>query len=167
MTINYIKACMEDDNTVFKVNRLKDLTEDHFKMACMAAMTEKTEIRCFAGISTSSDLILYEGRKKARVEVSSWSGMLTLFIVSEGGTWIESSHIEGPDAEEVLDEAWKHYQRARPFITKTFDKAFKKAEPNLDENNSRWMEVTLKYYKLIEDYFREMNGDEDGSGKEL
>lgn len=167
MSMNYIKACMEDDNTVFKVNRLKDLTEDLFKMACVAAMTEKTEIRCFAGIPTSSEFILWEGRKKGLVQVRSWSGMLSLLIVSEGGTWLESSHIEGPDAEEVLDEAWKHFQRARPFITKTFNKAFKKAELQLEENNSRWLDVTRKYFELIEEYFREMNGEEDGSGKEL
>jgi hypothetical protein len=88
--------------------------------------------------------------------------MLSLHIVSEGGTWLESSHIEGPDAEEVLDEAWKHFQRARPFITKTFNKAFKKAELQLEESNSRWLDVTRKYFELIEEYFREMNGEEDG-----
>lgn len=164
-TVNYVKACLENDNDAFKVSRLKDITEDHFKMACVAAMTTKTEVRCFAGIPTSDEFTLYEGRKEALVQVRSWSGMLSLFIRSEGGTWIESSHIEGPDPEEVLDEAWKHFKRARPLIGKTYEKAFKKAELDLDKENTKWLDVTNHFYQLIEDYFKEMN--EDGTGKEL
>ncbi len=156
MAVNFVKGSIDEDNTIFKVNRLKDITEELFKMACVAAMTEKTEVRCLAGFPSSNDFILYEGRKNAIVKVRNWSGMLTLHIVSEGGTWIESSHIEGPDPEEVLDEAWKHFKRAKPFITKTFDKAFKKAELHPEESNTRWLEVTWKYYKQIEDYFKEI-----------
>lgn len=160
MTFNYIKAEYEEENEMFRCRRLKDITEDHFKMACVAAMTEKQEIRCFAGIPTSNDYTLYSGRGKSLVEVRSWSGMLTLHIVSEGGTWLDSGHVDGPGAEEVLDEAWRRFLRAKPHIHKTFAKAFKKAEIDLAAlNNSEWAKVTARYFDLIGDYLKEVSED--------
>lgn len=161
MGVNYIKAKWEDDNEAFKVKRLKDITEDHFKMACVAAMTEKQEIRCFAGIPSSNEYTLYEGKGKSLVQVRSWSGMLSLHIVSAGGTWLESCHIDGPGAEEVLDEAWRIFLRAKPMINKTFDKAFKPAEVDMyATNNTEWAGVTSKFFKLMTEYFEEVNADE-------
>ena len=160
MGANYIKAKFEEDNEAFKVRRLRDITEEQFKMACVAAMTEKQEIRCFAGIPSSNDFILWQGKKKGLVQVRSWSGMLSLFIVSEGGAWLTSSHIDGPGAEEVLEEAWRQFLRAKPFISKSFDKAFKTAEVDMwAKNNSEWARVTQKWFKLMEDYFEEVNED--------
>lgn len=161
MGANYIKAKYEEDNEVFRVRRLKDITEDHFKMACVAAMTEKQEIRCFAGIPSSNEYVLYAEKGKSLVQIRSWSGMLSLHIVSEGGTWIDSSHIEGPGAEEVLDEAWRRFLRAKPFINKTFDKSFKPAEIDMTSaNNTEWANVTAKFFELMNDYFKEVSTDE-------
>lgn len=141
-------------NDLFKVDSLNDITPEHFKLACIAAMAQPEEIKCLLGIPTGDDFVLYEGKNKAYVYVRNWSGMLTLFIQSENGTWLTSDHIEGMGIDGVIDEAYRRFTVAKPFIKKkNIEKAFK--ETQLAEGAcSRWLQGTEEYMKKIHDFLK-------------
>ena len=103
-------------NKLYKVDKLDDLSREHFGMACTAAMAEEAELRGLLEVPCGDDYLLWSGKGSARVEVSNWNRMLTLFVVSKNGTWLTSDHINGMDAEAVIDEAYRRFTVAKPYI---------------------------------------------------
>ena len=46
-------------NELFKVDKLDDLTREHFSMACVAAMTEEEELRGLLGVPCGDEYLLW------------------------------------------------------------------------------------------------------------
>ena len=141
-------------NELFRVDSLDEITHEHFTMACVAAMSETEELVGLLGVPCGSDYILYEGKDKALVYVRNWSHMLTLFIQSRNGTWLTSDHIEGMGIEAVINEAYRRFITAKPYINTNCERAFK--EVKLSEGTcSRWLEYTEDIMKKIREYVKE------------
>lgn len=136
-------------NETFLVDSLNDITEEHFKAACVAAMSTDEELRGLLGVPCGEDMALYYGKDEALVYVRNWSHMLTLFIRTESGTWLDSSHIDGMGVEGVLDEAWRRFCVAKPYIKKRPEKAFKQIEAQ--GTGLRLMDNTEKYISYIKE----------------
>ena len=136
-------------NEIFKVDSLNEITKEHFKMACVAAMSEQPELRGILGVPGSDDYILYAGEGQALVNVRNWSRMLTLLIVSKNGTWLTSDHIDGMGCEEVIDEAYRRFKTAKPYIEKELSKAFASSELK-PGTESRWLKTANEYFQKIE-----------------
>ena len=118
------------ENEWFRVDSLDEITREHFGMTCVAAMRAQPEIRGLLGIESGDDFVLWRGEGFSSVQVRNWSGMLTLLIISKNGTWLTSDHIEGMGGEAVIDEAYRRFEVARPYINKELPKAFAPAELN-------------------------------------
>lgn len=143
-------------NETFKVDSLNEITKRHFKMACVAAMSEQPELRGILGVPGSDDYILYAGEEQALVSVRNWSRMLTLLIVSKNGTWLTSDHIDGMGCKKVIDEAYRRFKTAKPYIEKELSKAFDSSalKPGTE---SRWLKTAKEYFQKIEQYVKNRN----------
>ena len=105
-------------NELFRVEKLEEITKEHFALACVAAMSEDEELKGLLGVPCGSDYLLYQGKGKSSVKVRNWSRMLELHVVSESGTWLVSSHIDGRGIDGVIDEAYRQLESAMPYIKK-------------------------------------------------
>lgn len=140
-------------NELFKVDKLDDLTREHFSMACVAAMTEEEELRGLLGVPCGDDYLLWAGEGSAKVEVRNWSRMLTLFIVSKNGTWLTSDHIDGMGAEAVIDEAYRRFTVAKPYIEHELEKAFTPVKLKEGAVKS-WTENVEAYARKVKDFVK-------------
>lgn len=143
-------------NKAFLVETLNEITEKHFKATCVAAMSDSEELKGLLGVPCGDDFYLYEGRDKALVYVRNWSRMLSLHIVSESGTWLVSSHIEGRGVDGILEEAWRQFLVAKPYIKTYPEKAFKPLELSKG-SSARWMQWTEEYMDFIRDHINVYN----------
>ena len=135
-------------NDIFLKDSLDEITEKHFKATCVAAMSDQPELKGLLGVPCGDDYYLYSGKGKSLVYVSNWSNMLSLHIVTEGGTWLVSSHIDGRSVEEVLEEAWRQFLSAKPFIKTSPEKAFRPVKFS-EGTGQRWMKWTEEYMEFI------------------
>lgn len=141
-------------NELFKVDRLDDITREHFGMACVAAMSEEEELRGLLGIPTSSEYTLWTDGGKAKVEIRNWSRMLSMLIVSKNGTWLNSDHIDGMGAEAVIDEAYRRFMVAKPYIEKDLERAFSAGK--LKEGaERRWVDNGAAYIERMKEFAKE------------
>lgn len=148
----------EFENELFRMDSLNEITREHFGMACVAAMSTQPEIRCLLGIESSDDFTLWRGEGSAKVQVRNWGGMLTLLIVSKNGTWLTSDHIEGMGGEAVIDEAYRRFEVAKPYIKKELHKAFAPVE--LKEGAvSRWLKGSEEYLLKIKEFMEERESE--------
>lgn len=115
-------------NETFLCDSLDEITEEHFKSACVVAMSSEEILKGLLEVNCSDEFVLYIGKEEALVYVRNWSGMLSLFIRSESGTWIDSSHIDGMGVDGVLEEAWQRFLTAKTFVKTRPEKAFKQME---------------------------------------
>lgn len=138
-------------NEIFKVDSIAEITKEHFTMACVAAMAQEEELKGMLGVPCGDDFLLYSGPGKSIVEVRNWSHMLSLHVVSKSGKWIVSSHIEGMGAEGVIEEAWRQFESARPYIKTEARRAF--THMVLAEGAcARWLEGQEDMMKKIKEY---------------
>lgn len=137
------------ENDLFLVERLNDITFEHFKTACIACMAENEELRGLLGVPCGSDYNLYNGKGKAHVHVRNWSHMLSLHVVSESGRWLVSAHYDGMGVDGTIDAAWADFERVRPYIKTKAGRAFE--EVQLSEGaGARWLKSCGEYYAKIE-----------------
>ena len=141
-------------NDLFKVDKLDDITREHFGMACVAAMSEKEELRGLLGIPTSSEYTLWTDGGKAKVEIRNWSRMLSMLIVSKNGTWLTSDHIDGMEAEAVIDEAYRRFMAAKPYIEKDLEKSFSAGKLK-EGTEGRWLENGVAYIQRMKEFAEE------------
>ena len=146
------------ENELFRVDSLDEITREHFGMTCVAAMRAQPEIRGLVGIESGDDFVLWRGEGFSSVQVRNWSGMLTLLIISKNGTWLTSDHIEGMGSEAVIDEAYRRFEVARPYINKELHKAFAPVELN-EGAIRRWMENSEEYMLKIKKLMEERDNE--------
>ena len=141
-------------NELFRVDSLDEITYDHFEMACIAAMSESEELKGLLGVPCGTDYLLYQGKGKAQITVRNWSHMLSLHITSRSGLWLTCDHIEGMGVNGVIEEAYRRFEVAKPYINKNAERAFKEVE--LSEGSaSRWIEYTEGVMQKIRKYLEE------------
>jgi len=140
-------------NDTFLVHDLSEITFKHFRMACIACMAQDRELCGLLAIPCSDDYFLYRGNDEACVKVRNWSNMLELHIVSESGTWLVSSHIDGRGVNGVVDEAYRKYRSALPYIEQKVTKAF--VDEKLAEGAVRkWSETSAEVIEEIKRYIK-------------
>ena len=141
-------------NELFRVDSLDEITEEHFEMACVAAMSEQEELKGLLGVPCGDDYLLYLGKDKAMITVRNWSHMLSLHITSRSGIWLTCDHIEGMGVDGVIAEEYRRFLVAKPYINKKCDRAFKEVE--LSEGSpARWMDYTEGIMQKIRRYIAE------------
>lgn len=146
-------------NEAFKVDSLDEITQEHFTMACVAAMAEEEEGFGILGAPCGcSEYILYEGPGESLVQLRNWSHMLSLHIVSKSGKWLVSSHIEGMGVRQVIGEAYRQFCQAKPFIRKDCERAFQDMELT-DGRKSRWLKNVEVDMEEVREYLEGV-GDE-------
>lgn len=97
------------------VENLDDITERLFKMACLEAMQKSIVEKGLLKVPCTEEVVIYQLGDEL-VQVRAWSKMLSLFIVSASGTWLVDSHIDGRGAVGNINEAWRQFEAARPYI---------------------------------------------------
>lgn len=143
---------MIEYNEMFRVDSLEELTQEHFSMACIAAMADKEELKGLLGVPCSaSEFVLYEGPGESFVEVRNWSHMLSLHIVSKSGRWLVSSHIDGMGVRQVIGEAYRQFEQAKKFIKKDCKRAFRDVEIT-EGKKGRWLEGLEPDLERVREY---------------
>lgn len=124
-------------NNLFKVDKLNEISEKHFKMACVTAMSEKETLKGSIAVPCSNEYVLYS-KEKASVIIKNWSNLLTLSITSINGTTLLLDHINGMGVREVLEEAYRRFLVVKPYINQKTDNTFKEVSFCKDAN-FKWL----------------------------
>lgn len=111
-------------NEFFRVSSLDEITKEHFAKACAAVMEAEEKPQGKFKVPCGEDYLLWEGEGMALVQLCNWCHMLTLLIVSKNGTWLTSDHIDGMGSEAVIDEAYRRFMAAKPYIEQELSHAF-------------------------------------------
>ena len=77
-----------------------------------------------------------------------------MFIVSKNGTWLTSDHIDGMGAEAVIDEAYRRFTVAKPYIEHELEKAFTPVKLKEGAVKS-WTENVEAYARKVKDFVKE------------
>ena len=105
------------------VDNLDDITETVFKMACLEAMQRPIVEKGLLRVPCTNEIVIYQSGYEL-VKVRAWSKMLSLFISGASGTWLVDSHIDGRGAVGNINEAWRQFQSAKPYIDEFYAPAY-------------------------------------------
>ncbi len=132
----------------FLVEKLDDITKDHFAAALLAAMADPTTMQGLLGIPCGSEFDLFHGKEKAVVRLRNWSNMIDMLITSESGNWLVSAHIDGLGIEGVIEAAWQNFLMVKPYIETHSEKAFKDIKKSEDYSKV-WLQNMSKVEALL------------------
>lgn len=129
---------------IFKVETLDEITSEHFKAACVAAMAEEAEMKGLLGVPVSGEYVIWKGKEKGKVKVRNYCHMLELIVAAENGFWLTEGCIDGMGAEAVLDEAYRRFLIAKPYIEQKPEHSFEPTKMK-EGTEKEWLETAKKY----------------------